>query len=213
MTISAIDKSNRLLSSLELYQPAPGQQAKALEVLGQQLSLTHFSGCVAAVLHGSLDRERMLLYRQWRQPEDYYQAKNSTLLGSLLGTLMDSNLYQVAVLEPAEADLSLTEGRLLHLGEFPVKPSLQEQLVAEERRIAPLALQHPDLLAVNFYRSLDGSRTMNYGFWQKLDYFDLLLKEPLFEPVRTYWRPFVDLSPGKEYNEFHFYHISRVLIF
>jgi hypothetical protein len=50
MTIPAIDKSNRLLSSLELYQPALGQQAKALEVLGQQLSLTHFSGCLLFIL-------------------------------------------------------------------------------------------------------------------------------------------------------------------
>ncbi len=54
----------------------------------------------------------------------------------------------------------------------------------EEQRIAPLALRHPDLLAVNFHHSLDGTRTMNYGLWQKLDRFDLFLQEAIFAPLR-----------------------------
>jgi 3-oxoacyl-[acyl-carrier protein] reductase len=50
------------------------------------------------------------------------------------------------------------------------------------------------------YTSLDGTRTVNYGQWCTLDNFELLLKEPKYEPVREYWK-------GLAKNEFHLYEV------
>jgi len=56
------------------------------------------------------------------------------------------------------------------------------------------------LVSANFHRSLDGTRTANYGQWRSLDNFDALLNEPKYEPVREYWK-------GLAENEFHLYEV------
>ncbi len=59
------------------------------------------------------------------------------------------------------------------------------------------------LMSATFHRSLDGTRTMNYGFWSTLDHFDRLLIEERFAPVRDYWRELAE-------NEFHVYEVTGV---
>ena len=51
-----------------------------------------------------------------------------------------------------------------------------------ERENVLIALDHPDLLFASLHRSLDGTRTLNYGQWRTLENFDLLLKEPKYKP-------------------------------
>lgn len=117
--------------------------------------------------------------------------------------MLDSHVYEVAVSQPENADLTISPGRLLHIGEFRLLPENLPKLLALEAEIPSIALQHQDLLCVSFHRSLDGTRTMNYGFWQTLDRFELLLSEDKFAPVRNYWR---ELSE----NEVHLYEVVNV---
>ena len=63
-----------------------------------------------------------------------------------------------------------------------------------------IALQHPDLISASFHRSIDGTRTVNYGQWRSLDDFEALLKEPKYESVRKYWK-------GLAENEFYLYEV------
>jgi hypothetical protein len=56
------------------------------------------------------------------------------------------------------------------------------------------------LTAPNFHRSLDGTRTVNYGQWRSLDDFEVLLKDPKYAPLSEYWR-------GVAENEFHLYEV------
>lgn len=61
-------------------------------------------------------------------------------------------------------------------------------------------LQYQTYLSTNFHRSLDGTRTMNYGQWRSLADFAELVKDPKYAPLNQYWR---DLAE----NEFHLYEV------
>jgi hypothetical protein len=201
----AIQKYNALLSSIGLFATTPTQQAALvdqLSVFAQSLVLEQpNNGCASGSIHSSLDGERAMCYLQWSNADAYHHFMRQQ--GYVLPAL-DSNLYEVAVSEPDDADLSIAVGRLMHLGEFRLnKAQDQARLVELEATIPAVALQHPYLLCVNFHRSLDGTRTMNYGFWQTLDRFERLLTDETFTPLREYWR-------GLAENEFHVYQVASV---
>jgi hypothetical protein len=196
----AIQKDNALLASIDLFIATPEQQpdlVKNLTNFVQTLTQAQ-SGCASGSIHRSLDGERVMCYLQWHTNQAYTDFMTSQ--GYKEFDLFDSHLYEVVVSQPEQADLTIRPGRLLHLGEFRLLPENQPRLVALEAEIPAISLQHPDLLCVNFHRSLDGTRTMNYGFWSTLERFELLLTEERFTPVRDYWR-------GLAENEFHVYEV------
>jgi hypothetical protein len=201
--MAAISKDNTLLASIDLFACVPDQQqvvsqlSRHVEMLVQ--TQPH---CASGSIYRSLDGERAMAYLQW-QTEQAYTDFIESEPGYAGFDLLDSHVYEVAVSQPEDADLTIQPGRLLHLGEFRMSPENQPRLVALEAQIPIVALQHPDLLCVNFHRSLDGTRTMNYGFWRTLERFSLLLTEDKFKPVREYWR---DLAE----NEFHVYEVVSV---
>ncbi|MBD2256038.1 antibiotic biosynthesis monooxygenase [Pseudanabaena sp. FACHB-2040] len=202
--MAAICKTNELLTSIDLFKTASKDQQDTIAQLSNYVSrLTKTqSGCVSGSIHRSIDGERAMCYLQW-QKEQYYTDFNKSQSGYKELDLLDTHLYEVAVSKPDDADLTIQPGRLLHLGEFRLLPENQPRLIALEAEIPEISLQHPDLLSVNFHRSLDGTRTMNYGFWSNFDRFDLLLKEERFKPVRDYWQ-------GLAENEFHLYEVAGV---
>jgi hypothetical protein len=123
-------------------------------------------------------------YLQWSNADAYHHFIRQQGYGL---PVLDSNLYEVAVSEPEDADLSIAVGRLIHIGEFRLNNAQdQTRLVELEAAIPQVALQHPDLLSVHFHRSLDGTRTMKYGFWKTLDRFELILTDETFAPLREY---------------------------
>lgn len=200
----AISKSNDLLASIDLFATTPDKQQEAIANLSsyvQNLVQTQI-GCASSSVNRSLDGERVMCYLQWNT-EQAYKDFIDLQSGYSGFDVLDSHVYEVAVSQPEDADLTIQSGRLLHIGEFRLLPENQPRLVALEAEIPSISLQHPDLLCVNFHRSLDGTRTMNYGFWSTLEQFGLLLSEDKFAPVRDYWRGLAD-------NEFHVYEIVNV---
>lgn len=200
----AIQKNNSLLASIDLFSTSPNQQQELVDRLSTyvQSIVKSQPECASSSVHRSLNGERVMCYLQWQTKQaytDFMELQN----GYSGFNVLDSHLYEVAVSQPDDADLTIKSGRLLHLGEFRLLPENQPRLVALEAEIPAISLQHPDLLCVNFHRSLDGTRTMNYGFWSTLDRFDRLLIEERFAPVRDYWR-------GLAENEFHVYEVASV---
>lgn len=200
----AIQKNNSLLASIDLFSTSPNQQQELVDRLSTyvQSIVKSQPECASSSVHRSLNGERVMCYLQWQTKQaytDFMELQN----GYSGFNVLDSHLYEVAVSQPDDADLTIKSGRLLHLGEFRLLPENQPRLVALEAEIPAISLQHPDLLCVNFHRSLDGTRTMNYGFWSTLDRFDRLLTEERFAPVRDYWR-------GLAENEFHVYEVASV---
>jgi hypothetical protein len=200
----SIQKNNALLASIDLFSTSPDKQQELTEELSDyvQSIVRSQPECVSGSMNRSLDGERVMCYLQWKTDQAYTDFMESEQ-GYSEFNLSDSHVYEVAVSKPDDADLTIEQGRLLHLGEFRLLPENQPRLVALEAEIPAISLQHPDLLCVNFHRSLDGTRTMNYGFWNTLEHFDKLLTEERFAPVRDYWR-------GLAENEFHVYEIVSV---
>jgi hypothetical protein len=200
----AIQKNNALLASIDLFSTSLDKQQESTEKLSNYVQSVVRSQpeCVSGSVNRSLDGERVMCYLQWKTDQAYTDFMESEQ-GYSEFNLSDSHVYEVAVSKPDDADLTIKQGRLLHLGEFRLLPENQPRLVALEAEIPAISLQHPDLLCVNFHRSLDGTRTMNYGFWNTLEHFDKLLTEERFATVRDYWR-------GLAENEFHVYEIVSV---
>lgn len=206
-----IAKHNDVITVIVLFKVLPEQQQELVDTIIEfvETVVQHQLGFVSASIHKSLDGGRVMNYAQWRSQEDYDAfVKNSSVqsAGAKLSEfhLLDSHVYQVVISKPEDVTPTISKGGLIHLGEFRVKPENQQRLVELERENVLIALEHPDLISANFHRSLDGTRTMNYGLWSTLANFELLLKEPKYAPVQDYWR-------GLAENEFHLYEVVFTL--
>lgn len=118
--------------------------------------------------------------------------------------LLDSHLYEVAVSQPDDADLTIQPGRLLHLGEFRLLPANQPEMIKRTSTEIERAINNsPGLISATFHRSFDGTRMFNYGQWESQKAFEAILKQPGFDPNKSYWE-------GLARNEFHLYKVVHV---
>lgn len=202
-----IAKNNDVVTVIFSFAVEPDRQQELINLLIDSLETTtkHQPGFVSASLHKSLDGTRVFNYAQWRTQAEYEtfaQSPEDQAIGARFSQfqLLDSHIYEVTISKPDSAILKIATGDRIHFAEFRVEPENQQRLIDLERENVIIALQHPDLISANFHRSLDGTRTVNYGQWRALDNFDALLKEPKYESVREYWK---DLAE----NEFHLYEV------
>ncbi|GAP98041.1 antibiotic biosynthesis monooxygenase family protein [Leptolyngbya sp. NIES-2104] len=210
-----IAKDNEVITVIFSLATAPDRQQELIDLMIDVLETTtkHHSGFISASFHKSLDGTRVFNYAQWRTQAEYeafaqspqdqastYPCSEAIAAKLAQFQLLDSHIYEVVISKPDEALLKITKGDRIHFAEFRVKPEHQQQLVDLERENVEIALQHPDLISANFHRSLDGTRTANYGQWRSLDHFDALLKEAKYESVREYWQ-------GLAENEFNLYEV------
>jgi quinol monooxygenase YgiN len=202
-----IAKHNEVITVIFSLATEPARQQELIDLMIEALETTtkHQQGFVSASLHKSLDGTRVLNYAQWRSQSEYAafaQSPEDRAIGLRLGQfqLLDVHIYEVSISQPDEASLNIERGDLIHFAEFRVQPEHQQHLIDLERENVLIALQHPDLISANFHRSLDGTRTANYGQWRSLANFEALLQEPKYESVREYWK-------GLAENEFHLYEV------
>ena len=191
-------------ASIGLFSCDPARQDSLLKEVTDYVAQAQKKqpGFVAAALHKSLDGVRVMLYTQWATATGY-EAHEENLLASRLTArykLLDTHLYSLAVSRPEWATPQITVGSFIHLAEFRLRPENVVKLVQLERENVEVGLQHPDLISANFHRSLDGTRTTNYGQWKRLDRFGQLLTDPKYKALNAYWQ-------GLAENEFHFYEV------
>ena len=202
-----IAKHNHVITVIIIFAIEPEQQQELIDAIAEFLetAVKHQPGFVSSSIHKSLDGVRVMNYAQWQSQEEYKAFINNSSVqsqGAKLSNfhLLDSHVYEVAVSVPENATLKITKGGLIHLAEFKVMPENQQRLVELEREYVGIGLQHPDLMSANFHRSLDGTRTTNYGQWRSLDNFEELLKDSKYKPLSEYWQ-------GLAENEFHLYEV------
>ncbi len=203
-----IAKNNDVITVIVIFAVEPERQQELVDTIREfvETGVKHQPGFVSSSIHKSLDGMRVMNYAQWKSQEDYQAFVNNSqlqALGKKLSQfdLRDSHIYEVVISVPDDATLKISQGGLIHFAEFWVKPENQQRLMELERENVLIALDHPDLLSANFHRSLDGTRTVNYGQWRTLENFDLLLKEPKYKPLNEYWQ-------GLAENEFHLYEVA-----
>ena len=202
-----IAKNNDVITVIIIFAVEPERQQELIDAIAEflEIAVKHQPGFVSSSIHRSLDGVRVMNYAQWQSQEDYQAFINNSDVQSQSAKLsnfhlLDSHVYEVAISVPENATLKIANGGLIHLAEFKVEPENQQRLVELEREYVGIGLQHPDLMSANFHRSLDGTRTVNYGQWRSLDNFEELLKDPKYKPLSEYWQ-------GLAENEFHLYEV------
>ena len=202
-----IAKNNDLLTVIIIFAVEPEQQQELINAIAEFLetAVKQQPGFVSSSIHKSLDGVRVMNYAQWQSQADYEAFINNSQVqsqGTKLANfhLLDSHVYEVVVSQPDYANLKITKGGLIHLAEFKVEPKHQPRLIELEKEYVGVGLQHPDLISANFHRSLDGTRTVNYGQWRSLDNFEELLKDSKYKPLSEYWQ-------GLAENQFHLYEV------
>ncbi len=202
-----IAKHNDVVTVIFSFAVELERQQELVDMMIDALETTtkHQPGFVSASFHKSLDGVRVFNYAQWRTQAEYEafaQSPQDQAIGVKFSQfqLLDSHVYEVVISKPDNAPLKIAKGDLIHFAEFRVKQEFQQRLIELERENVLIVLEHPDLISANFHRSLDGTRTVNYGQWRSLDNFEALLKEPKYKSVREYWQ-------GLAENEFHLYEV------
>lgn len=202
-----IAKHNEVITVIFSFATEPARQQELIDLLIDSLEITtkHQPGFVSASLHKSLDGMRVFNYAQWRTQSEYKtfaQNPEDQVIGARFAQfqLLDLHVYEVVISKPDNAKLKIAKGDRVHFAEFRVQPENQKRLIELERENVGIALQHPDLVSATFHRSLDETRTVNYGQWRSLDNFEMLLKEPKYKSVREYWKELAE-------NEFHLYEV------
>jgi quinol monooxygenase YgiN len=203
-----IDPNNNVITPIIIFSVAPDQQQFLFDtIMNFLVDVKQQPGFISASLHKSIDGQKVVNYAQWRSLADYQaftqNAALQTKAAPLLGFHPDSHVYEIVISESKIGVPTISEGGLCHIAEFRMKPENQSRLVELERENVGIAMEHPDLLSATFHRSLDGTRTVNYGQWQSFDRFDLLLNEVKYKPVREYWKELAE-------NEFHLYEVIHV---
>lgn len=202
-----IARHNEVITVIFSLATEPENQQELIDLMIDALETTtkHQSGFVSASFHKILDGTRVFNYAQWRTQAEYEafaQSPQDQALSAKLAwfQLLDSHIYEVTISKPDDAVLKIITGDLVHFAEFRVKQENQQQLIDLERENIAIALEHPDLVSASFHRSINGTRTANYGQWRSLDHFGALLKESKYESVREYWK-------GLAENEFYLYEV------
>lgn len=203
----AIAKNNDVITAIVIFAVEPEKQQELVDIIIEFLETTvkHQPGFVSSSIHKSIDGLRVMNYAQWKTQQDYQAFIQNTEVqakGNKLSNfqLHESHLYEVAVSKPDNANLTISQGGLIHLAEFRVAPENQSRLVELEKEYVGVGLQNPGLLSANFHRSLDGVHTVNYGQWRSFADFDQLLKDPKYKPLSEYWQ-------GIAENQFHLYEV------
>ncbi len=202
--------NNELITVIDLFSTKPEQQQELIDFLiSNTVTIKQQPGFVSTSIHQSQDGVRVASYSQWQIQADYESFRDS--IGQQINdklaifTAPDSHIYEIAVSQSkpgTSVPPKITkDGFLTHFAEFRMKPENQPRLVELEKEyIVKSFKDNSGLVSANFHRSLDGTRTINYGQWVNKEAFESILKAPGFEPGVGYW-------VGLAENEFHLYDV------
>jgi heme-degrading monooxygenase HmoA len=87
----------------------------------------------------------------------------------------------------APTTVSLSHTPLVHFGLFTVLDGQADALLEKIESSAPASLATPGLRTVNFHRSHDCERMVNFGTWSSFEQFQTLLSQPGFAAGEKYW--------------------------
>ncbi|MFC4950054.1 hypothetical protein [Pseudonocardia sp. GCM10023141] len=83
--------------------------------------------------------------------------------------------------------VSFSHTPLVHFGLFTVLDGQADALLDKIEASAPASLATPGLRTINFHRSHDNERMINFGTWSTFNHFQTLLDQPGFANNEKYW--------------------------
>lgn len=206
--MATLDPTNQVSATLDLFTVSSmHQQALVDLIVSEQVAAwRELPQFVSASVHCSRDGVRVFTYGQWRPRFDLRGLPQLAALAEFFPS--ERHLLEVfASRSRGDQPIPIVAGgtKVTHLAEFRMQPARQPRLLelssAEVGRSLDAA---PGLLSATFHRSLDGTRVFNYGRWESEEAFQVILKQPGFNPSQgSYW-------DGIARNEFHLYDVVHV---
>lgn len=199
-------EQNTAIVGLDLYTVAERHQSDLIEVIVQEQIKSWQSNpyFLSASVHQSLDGVRVFTYSQWQPTFDHRSLPRSIVFDEFFPP--DTLQLEVSASRSVSAEVEIVVGdRITHLAEFRMMPSNQPEMVKRTTAELDQAINNsPGLVSATFHRSLDGTRMFNYGQWESREAFEVILKQPGFNPDQPYWE-------GLARNEFHLYNVVHVV--
>jgi hypothetical protein len=166
------------------------EQSLVLPAVTERVQLwRHHEGFRGAVVLASRDHNRITVYSR----------HDSGAAAPRLLTTDDALGVRARTLDWRTYDLMWRDGNevptvvspqhtpVVHFGLFTVLDDQADALLERVAAGAPASLVTPGLRAINFHRSHDGQRLINFGTWSTFDRFHVLLDQPGFTTGKKYW--------------------------
>jgi hypothetical protein len=152
-------------------------------------------GFVGAVVLASRDHNRITVYSQFEpgMSDDAQPAlrvlDSIDALGIPARTL-DRRTYDLMWRDGNEAltGVSPLHTPVVHFGLFTVLDDQADALLEKVESTAPASLVTPGLRTINFHRSHDRQRVINFGTWSTFEHFHVLHEQPGFTTGEKYWQ-------------------------
>ncbi len=206
--VLTISQDPSIVTVIERFDVPKDRQEEAIETAKNHISQTWANDpdFVGAAILKSRIHGGVSCYAQWMRPSGGAApiapppAQSLTPALSMFETL-DSRTYSVefsghASLMTPPTLVSVEKTPYGHFGMFSLTIENQNRMVDLARAFAPKSLNTPGLLAINFHRSLDGERVINFGQWAFVDLdFNKLNQQPGFRDEDLYWKGVAEAEP------------------
>ncbi|MEU8661902.1 hypothetical protein [Actinoplanes philippinensis] len=148
-------------------------------------------GFRGAVVLASRDHNRVTVYSRFDAGTGSacQVLDNADTLG-VPARVLDRRTYDLVWRDGDEATTTISPAHtpVVHFGLFTVLDDQSGALLERVADSAPASLVTPGLRTVNFHRSHDGQRLINFGTWTSFDQFHVLLDQPGFADGEKYWK-------------------------
>jgi hypothetical protein len=152
------------------------------------------TGFRGAVVLASRDHNRVSVYSRFEAGAELAGRPAPRVLGTVAAqgiqvNTLDWRSYDLVWRDGNETPtvVSLNHPPLVHFGLFTVLDAQADALLDKVEASAPASLATPGLRTINFHRSHDGKRVLNFGTWYNFDRFRTLLNQPGFASDKKYW--------------------------
>lgn len=171
---ATIQVNSGVATFINVFTIDPENQQALLDLLKLQTNslMRKQPGFLNANFHRSLDRVSVVTYTQWtdqRSSEAIHE--NPEIVAGFaqyqaLNVKMDLRYYEVALAAGQQTAIKPQNGVTTLISLFSTKPSQQQQALGIlEQEVYPFAMQQAGFISMNLYRSLDGTRILNYSQW------------------------------------------------
>lgn len=206
--VLTISQDPSIVTVIERFDVPQDRQAEAVEIAKNHISQTWTNApdFVGAVLLRSRIHGGVSCYAQWKRPTSGSAPTAPPASQSLASALsmfetLDSRTYSMEFSSHAPSVapptlVSMERTPCGHFGMFTLTPENQNRMVDLARAYGPKSLTTPGLLAINFHRSHDGERVINFGQWAFVDIdFNQLNQQPGFRDEDLYWKGVAEAQP------------------
>lgn len=206
--VLTISQNPGIVTVIERFDVPKDRQAEAVDTAHGHIKRIFAldPDSMGAVLLRSRISGGVSIYMQWKRPaagaaplappEDQSLSPAMAAFPTLMSKTFSVKFSDFAPSVAPPTRVSVEQTPAGHFGMFTLRPENQNRMVDLARAFGPKSLNTPGLLAINFHRSLDGERVINFGQWTYVETdFNKLTPQPGFRRDDLYWDAVAKAEP------------------